>query len=228
MSTRVKVGWLVLVFLCGVGTASFFFISTADTDTRIVDLTFPTGGRMLLSAANNSLDAAEMLNTIYSDETGRGFLDNWLDEEGFYHYTDDLQLADALATKLCDPIVENDPSREMNRLREECAQRAQRLRDLAFEREVPFHYVAQPVNVGVPEDPPRRGRANACRPGRFHGRRVQLTNELTGSSIEVVVSGSYPCTPGRRTPDIQLNRADAMELFNVPLMQYQQAVAVIL
>ena len=59
------------------------------------------------------------------------------------------------------------------------------------------------------------------RPGRSSEQRGPASGR-----IEVVASGLYTCTGYSDYPDIQLNYADAKQLFQNPLDKYQQVVAV--
>ena len=107
---------------------------------------------------------------------------------------------------------------------------AQGLRALAAQRLVPFHYVGVPVRVGVQssdEHKPADGRANVCRESDFLGRQVELTVANSGAQLVVQATGSYVCTGFSVFPEIQLNPADARRLFGSTLLEYQDAVAVV-
>ena len=67
-----------------------------------------------------------------------------------------------------------------------------------------------------------------CDERGLRGRKVRLTNPLNNKSIEVEATGRYVCTGFDRVPDIQLHPTDANAIFDGPLGEYQEAVAVIL
>ena len=55
-----------------------------------------------------------------------------------------------------------------------------------------------------------------------------LTDPLSNNTIRVRASGSYECTGFSRYPDVQLGPDQARALFDRPLLQYQDAIAVAL
>ena len=156
----------------------------------------------------------------------------WLAGKDIFHITDP-RLSEALNKDLCASIPE-EPLTERMRIARVCAEKdiAKKLRLLSRRKAVPFHYTGKEVQVGIPSAPehqPQKGKANTCaEDDDLVGKRVQLTNPLNQKQLDVLASGYYPCSRVIRTPDIQLNPADADWLFDGPLRKYQDAIAVVL
>jgi hypothetical protein len=214
-----------------------------NPDTQSFTVTFPGGISLEMALSRAEISYSRLLFELFVAEPDSkdslnqeditiirvGVLE-WLRTNQHIYAVTDVALVVALEEYLCDPIP-REPLQERVRKQRECADRpvAGALRDLRDKARVPFHYVGIPVRVGVPDEGrPSEGRASVCGDSGMLGRRVELINQVSGQRIEVVASGSYTCTGFSRYPDIQLEPLDARNLFNVPLQEYQDAIAVII
>ena len=195
-----------------------------------VELTFPGGVQMKMDGSQ-PIAHNELLDKIYSKKFSRDGLMGWLAEKKIYSF-DDERLVTALENSLCSVPFPKKPIKQKADAEEECATKdvAARLRQLAEQKEVPFHYVGGLVTVGVPrrKDQPRLGTAHVCEEGEFRYKKIQLTNPENSQGITIQTYGKYPCTGYTGAPDIQLNFEDAQKIFPGPLDRHQTAVAVIL
>ena len=219
---------LVLGFVAGVLICLWW---SGGAESMEIEVTGPNGTTLHLAVEGFTLDQQALLNAIYKDDFARDGLMGWLSDKQIFK-TSDPSLADALNTELCEPIPPTPLSAQIEAARK-CAELpvALRLRELADQRDTPFHYIGRIVQVGIPENEmnrPPNSRANVCGEGGLHGRAVRLTNPLNNKSIEVEATGRYVCTGYDRVPDIQLNPTDAAAIFDGPRDEYQEAVAVVL
>ncbi len=219
-------GGLVL----GLIVATLFF-SRGDS-RRSLRVTVPTSDGPVsidLAAENDTVNQADVLNQLFTDEFSKPGMLAWLNKEGIYEIADP-DLATALVN-LCDRIP-SEPLKEMLAKQQECEAKpvVKALRELARTHSRPFHFVGREVDVGVPgkEVQPPEGRANTCSGGDFEGRNVELTNPINDKKVTVRATGTYLCTGVGRTAHIQLSEADAFKVFDGPLDKYEQAVAVVL
>ena len=202
-----------------------------DAEEQDISITGPFGVSINAGATNYTIDQEQLLTKLYGNEFMRGGLMEWLVSRSVFSLHDP-RLAQALNEHLCDEIPDT-PLRDKISAGQQCAERAvaQRLRELASRRQVPFHYVGIQIDIGIPADPehrPATGNANACQEGPFRGQRVELTDPTSGHRLEVLATGRYRCSGVGRAPNMQLNARDARILFNGPLQEYQPAIAVIL
>ena len=199
---------------------------------RALNVTLPEGDVKVADAMVDVDSVAvgheELLEGMFSEDASKDALMVWLAGKKIFSF-DDPRLAEVLENDLCAPVTGESPKARVAAA-EECASKdlAAALRKLSEQRKVPFHYVGTVVQVGVPstEDQPVAGRANVCRNSKFRTKKLELFNPQTSGRIEVVASGLYTCTGYSDYPDIQLNYADAKQLFRNPLDKYQQVVAV--
>lgn len=135
-----------------------------------------------------------------------------------------------IAAHACEPFPEGF-SAETILAKQRCADKlgVRRFRQLAQDHQPPFHYVGMLGDMGVPSSemqPPRAG-ANVCRLGELFGRRLQVANPESGTSVEVLAMGSYLCTGALKTPAMQLGYEDAKILFpHRPLAKTEQVLIV--
>ena len=200
--------------------------------TQSVNITFPGGIALEMDVSQPEIAHSALLTQLFSEEFTRDGVLGWLAREQQNFSISDERLVAALEESLCDPIP-NSPLSEKIEKGQECAAKsvAVALRRLQEEKRIPFHYIGVPVRVGVQADEASRplpGRANVCRESELLGRQVELFDPVSSNTIEVLASGSYPCTGFSRYPNVQLGPDQARQLFNRPLQEYQDAVAVAL
>lgn len=203
-----------------------------DPTTQSVNITFPGNFAFEMDVSEPEIAHSALLEQLFSEQFTRDGVIGWLATEQRMFRISDARLATALENELCDPIPDS-PLPERIEKGRECVARpvVSAIRQLQEERRVPFHYVGVPIQVGVQANQASRpfsDRANVCRESEFLGRRLELIDPISNQAIEVLASGSYPCTGFSRYPDVQLGPAQARELFNRPLLEYQDAVAVVL
>ena len=102
-----------------------------------------------------------------------------------------------------------------------------RLRNLARQSDPPFHLAGRIVRIGVPDNEPPVGTANACQNGEWYRRRIELANRLDGRTVIVFASGHYGRGVCVGTADLQLNAEDALSILDPPLDKFEEAVATI-
>lgn len=200
--------------------------------TRGLNVTIPEGDVKVADAKVDVSSVAvgheELLEGMFSEGALKDAVMAWLAGKKIFSF-DDPRLAEALENDLCAPIT-GESAKARVAAAEECASKdlAAGLRVLAEQRKVPFHYVGTVVKVGVPniEDQPVSGRANVCRNSKLRTKKLELFDPQTSGRTEVVASGLYTCAGYSDYPDIQLNYADAKQLFQNTLDKYQSAVAV--
>ena len=237
METKTS-GNLVKIFSVGLLVGAFVGVLTStslwwsgNAESMQINVTVPNGPSLNLTVEGFTLEQKALLDKIYGDDFARAGLIGWLLDKRIFE-TSNPSLVEALNTTLCDPIP-TAPLPDQIRAARQCAELpvALRLRELADQREIPFHYIGRIVQVGIPRNesnrPPNR-RANVCGEGELRGRMVRLTNPVNNRSLEVEATGWYRCTGYERVPDIQLNPIDARAIFDGPFSEYQEAVAVIL
>ncbi len=180
-----------------------------------------------MQADNMEIEHEALLDSMYTNDFTRGGLMAWLGSRQIFAAAD-LALVEAIATQVCEPIPENDREARL-RLGRECASKpvVAELRRRADRRATPFHYTADVVKFGVPNDRPPQGRAYACRNGVFWGRTVQLSSlDYNRRSVRVEVTGHYPCV-GPSVPHIQLSEEDAVSLVGGPTRRTEEALAIV-
>ena len=198
----------------------------SDPTQQEIAVTFP-GGAVKIDSSKPEIAHDKMLEEIFADEFAKGGLMDWLAGKDIFSFEDE-RLVEAIAGRLCASIPEQPLDQRIKAARA-CAEQpvARRLRQLAEQKRVPFHYVGSVVEVGFPpESQPGSGFAHVCMERELRDRRVELTNPRTLDRIEVQASGWYRCTSFSTVPDIQLNFSDARKLFPGPLDKFEKAVAV--
>ncbi len=202
----------------------------SNSSHRSISITLPDNTKIDLTAVENDLKFDSLYALIYEERAFRDALIARLADDHIYQISD-RRLPNALNNHLCTPIPE-EPLGEKIEKSKECADLpvASHLRLLADRRYIPFHYVGRQIKIGTPgkSDQPQPKRAHACRNSDFRDRTVELTNPLNSVSVTVRATGSYDCTGYSKYADIQLNAADAMELFGRPTDKYEDAIAVVL
>ena len=178
-------------------------------------LEFPGGNLVAINARHIQYD--QLLDSIYSDENSKNFLMAWLANKDIFHVEDD-RMASALQG-ICQDIPD-EPLNEKLKLSRKCAEEpiAAELRDMANNREIPFHFIGREIFVGVPNltDQPRVGSANYCRGSELVDREVQLLHPtITHRRIEITVDGGHyaTCSGFGDSAELQLHRSDAEQLF---------------
>ena len=199
-------------------------------EVQAVSITFPGGDPVDLDTSTPEIGHDALLERLFAGEARHAAVSDWLRGRDIYSLRDN-GLADAIGTRLCDPIPDRPLAQRTARARA-CAETGvvRGLRELAERRAIPFHHLGVTVRVGVPEERPPRGSAAVCEGSELQGQTVELTYGPTGDSLEVDASwGTYSCTEveGAEYPDIQLNPFDAFEIFPRPLARFHEAVAII-
>ena len=180
-----------------------------------------------MQADNMEIEHEALLDSMYMNNFTHGGLMEWLASRQIFAASDPA-LVEAIATHVCEPIPEDDRAARL-RLGGECASKpvVAELRRRVDRREPPFHYAADVVRFGVPDDRPPQGRAYACRNGVFWRRTVQLSNLKDNRRfVRVDVTGHYPCV-GPSTPHIQLSEEDAVSLVGGPTRRTEEALAIV-
>ena len=219
--------YIVLAFILGAIIGGNFFSGSAQ---RSLTVGLPDGTKIEMKAIAEDLTFDSLYSIIHGQRDFRDALTARLRDDSIFHIKD-LLLAYAVNENLCATIPDT-PLQEKIRVSEECASQpvAERLRDLAEKRKIPFHYVGVEVRIGTPsgESQPMPGRANACRNSEFRDRLIELTNPNRNITIQVRATGSYKCTGFTNYADIQISAEDARKLFGRPTSKFEEAVAVVL
>ena len=205
-----------LGFVVGAVVFSFADIQNVEID--------PSGGFNVTTRTPNDV---EYLQTVWEDADRRAILVSVLAERGLF-LADDIRVVEAI-TNICDPIP-TEPLDARLAASQACAEQPvpTRLRALARQGDPPFHPAGSIVRIGVPEDQPPIGTANACQNGAWYRRRIELANIRDGRTVIVFASGHYGrgvCGVG--TADLQLNTEDALAILDSPLDTFEEAVATI-
>ena len=211
---------------CGMALMGIIWFAMSGGSSR--QLKVSIGDATLeMQADDMEIKHEDLLDLTYEDSFARGGLMDWLASKQIFEATDP-KLVEAIATKVCAPIPEDDWAARL-RLGRDCASKpvVAELRRRADRRRVPFQYIGDIVTIGVPDTRPPQGRAYACRDGVFWRRTVRLTN-LNDSQrfVSVDVVGHYPCTDPT-APQIQLSEEDAVSLFGGPTRKIEQAEAIV-
>ena len=174
----------------------------------------------------------ENFQLVWGDEDRREIYMALLAREGVYT-TGDPRIVDAI-TNLCDPIPSEPLDAYLSAARD-CAEKPvpKLLRELAQQEKPPFHPAGSVVSIGVPDkaDQPPAGRANTCLNGVWYRRRVLLINPLNGRQATVHATGHYGqgiCGPVVGAADFQINKEDALSIFDGPINKFEEVVAVII
>jgi hypothetical protein len=188
-------------------------------------------GSLDFSVEGDGVDFEKVLNGMFSNTFYRAGALGWLEEKQKIVPLESDSLATKIETDLCDPFPDQPLDLKIRKKRECAAKPAVKgLRDLAFNRKRPFHYVGNVGRMGVPEltqNKPTKGYANACKPGDYYGKRLQIGNPENNAVVEVLANGPYACTDAANFPDIQLSPEDARTLFpNAKLGQTEPVVIV--
>jgi hypothetical protein len=213
---------------------AFLLRTPLNLTNTSLKITGPDGeGSLTLEMTGSGIDYKEVLEKLFSDTS---FLKpaaiGWLEQQQKIYPIDSMNLVNAVATQLCEPIPEQSLWELRIQKERECEEKpvVKQLRELARTKAMPFHYVGKVGAMGVPEDPqnqPKEQNANVCLNGEYYAKKLQVGNTHNDEVIEVQAFGSYVCTPAYRFPDIQLNPIDAKKLFkNIPLQKLQEVVIV--
>lgn len=203
---------------------------TRDSKTASMTVALPGGGTVGVETEGRD-DYATALERIFADKATRGKAVAWLESHGDVFSPNSERLADAVARHACESIPPG-VTPEAMKAKRDCAERpgVRRFRELAMNHEVPFHYVGVIGDMGVPAgaaNKPARGSANVCKPGDFHGKRLQVASMDGERQIEVNATGYYLCTDAIPAPNIQLSPEDALTLFpNGALSKREQVIVV--
>ena len=181
-----------------------------------------------MQTENTEIKHEALLEPTYNNDCARAGLVQWLASKQTFRGSD-AKLVNVIVNTVGQPSSEDDREASLG-IDRECSEKpaVAELRRRADTRRSPFHFVGAKVRVvGVPDERPPRGRADACRDGEFWRRTVRLT--YPGDSqrlIQVEFTGHYPCTDPT-APDIQLTEEDAISLFGGPTRQFEEAVAAV-
>jgi len=224
--------WTLIPTALFVGLAVWAINSPVENPSaQEVTIAFPGGGKIHVRSERETLNFEALMTKLFSEDYSRNGLLGWLRDRKHLYSLETTELAEALKTKLCDPIP-LEPLEERLAKAADCASKpaVDALRRLSSERVVPFHYVGLRVRAGIQAASPHRpgkGRVNVCRTGRYVAQRLQIIDPITNRVIEVQAGGTYECTVGE-FPDIQLDPEDANELFGRPAGRFENAIAVVL
>ena len=219
---------LGLAGVAAIGVLVFLGLPS-DPTRQAVKITFPGGGELEMDVSRPEIDHASLLERLFSEQFTRDGVLGWLAEQGVLSIQD-ARLVSTLESELCEEIPRAPIDARLQKA-SECASNpvAHGLRTLAEHRKVPFHYVGLQVRVGVQADTrsrPGKGKANVCRESDLLGKEFELTDLASGRNLILQASGYYNCTGYSRYPEVQLDPADARDLFRRPLREYERAVAV--
>lgn len=221
-----EIGILIWAILATIAVIVLFLRQPGMVASNI-RLMFPNGSGLEMQMERET-PYETILDSMYAHDFARFGLMGWLADKGIFHFSDAM-LVDSIHSGLCDTIPSEPIDKKMKSSRE-CADQpiAQGLRSLANDKQVPFHYLGIAVKVGFPPKGSRPivGRANVCKTSPLRGMNVRVINLRTSNSTEVFASGIYTCTGFDRFPDIQLHVEDAEEIFDGPLQEYEDAIAV--
>lgn len=212
---------------CGMALMGIIWFAMSADSSRLLKVSIGEA-TLEMQADNMEIQHEELLDLTYEDRFARGGLMAWLVSKQIFEAADP-ELVEAIATKVCEPVPEDDDWEERLRLGRDCASRpvVAELRRRADRRRTPFHYIGDIVTIGVPDNRPPQGRAYACRDGVFWRRTVRLTNLNDNQrSVSVEVTGHYPCTDPT-APQIQLSEEDAISLFGGPTRKIERAEAIV-
>ena len=227
MPDKTTIAWVSVGLAVGFAAGFLFCWKNKGASRQMVDLTFPGGVALKMDVSQPEIAHDKLLEKIYSEQFSRDGLIGWLAGKDIFHFADP-RLADALNKNLCDPFPTGSVDQRIKAAKA-CADQAvaERLRDLAEAKKIPFHYVGSLVKVGFPPDSqPNVGYVQVCMERELRDKQLELINPRNNNRIEVQASGWYPCTSYSTAPDIQLNFTDARKLFMGPLSKYENAVAV--
>jgi hypothetical protein len=231
---KANAGWLSAGLVGGFAAGFLACLAFANAGpTNVTDLKLklvaPGGAQIELDSTGEGVDYKDVLEHMFAHDLFRPGVVGWLAEQHRMYPVESETVVSAIKTKLCpgDP-----PTDWVERVqwRQECASKptVSGLRELADQRQVPFHYIGIVGSMGVPSAPhqPAEGRANVCREGPLHGKRVQVQNPVNGQLVHVEALGYYFCVSDG-FPTIQLNPSDAGALFpDRPLQRLEQVVIV--
>ena len=210
----------------GMALMGIIWFAMSDDSSRLLKVSIGEA-TLEMQADNMEIKHEELLELTYTDSFARGGLMDWLASKQIFEAADP-ELVEAITTKVCAPIPEDDLEARL-RLGRDCANKpvVAELRRRADRRRTPFHYIGDIVTIGVPDARPPQGRAYACRDGVFWRRNVRLTNMNDNQRfVSVDVTGHYPCADPT-APQIQLSAEDAVSLFGGPTQKYEQAEAIV-
>lgn len=212
---------------CGMALMGVIWFAMSADNSKLLKVSIGDA-TLEMQADNMEIEHEVLLDSMYTNDFTRGGLMAWLASRQVFAAADPA-LVEAIATRVCEPIPEDDREARL-RLGRECASRpvVAELRRRADHRETPFHYTGDIVRIGVPDARPPQGKAFACRDGVFWRRSVRLTN-LNDNQRFVrveVTAGHYPCVDPT-APQIQLSEEDAVSLFGGPTRRIERAEAIV-
>lgn len=224
--------WVTVVaFVLLAGVAGWMGRAAVENPTeQRFRIEFADLGSVSIETRGGAIDYRTLLEKLFQDQFSRDGALGWLKERQKLYALTDPTLANALQTRLCEPIPDQPLTERMTRARV-CADQpvASALRRIARDHAIPFHYVAIEARVGVQQSArhrPGAGRANVCRTGPLVGQRFQVIDESTRETIEVEAAGVYDCAVPDQFPDVQLDPDDATRLFQRPTARVERALVV--
>ncbi len=220
--------WKHIIYsgFCGMVVVGIAWFVSSDDSSRQFKISF-RGAALEMQAENMEVDHEALLDSMYTHEFSRGGLMAWLENKQIFASADP-SLVESIANHVCGRIPEDDREERLRRGKE-CANEpvVAELRRLADSRDPPFHYAADVVKFGVPDDRPKPGTAYVCRNGIFWRKTVRLSN-LDDSSrfVRVEVAGHYPCVDPS-APQIQISEEDAVLLIGGPIRRTEEVLAIV-
>lgn len=221
-------------FLAGLvlGVAGFWMVGLASSPNPGqggLEVRGPGGSSIRFEYATEGVDYLKILEDMFRHALFRPGVEGWLREQHKIYPIESETVVTAIRTELC-PGAEPTDWAERFEWRRVCAEKptVSSLRGLADGRQVPFHYLGRLGTMGIPSSPYTlpRGRANVCRNGPFHGKRLQVQNPLSDDAVEVDAHGYYVCATDN-FPDIQLSPDDASSLFSArPLARLENVLII--
>jgi hypothetical protein len=160
-----------------------------------------------------------LMSRVFEEEESRASALEWLRRrQGLFHF-DDPTLADTLAAIVPSRIRAESGSALMEEARRtnELIDRhpaLKELRDRALSQKPPFHPVAMPIRVGLPEDAahhPRPCTMSVVRGGPLERRRILLKNHQ--NTRELILYGKGGITDPAASVDVHLNGDQVQYLF---------------
>lgn len=222
MSDKVKIRVLAILTILLIVIVLVIVIQP-DEATIEVDV---EGKKIKFDAKKDLKDHGAMLTKIFETDFSNSAAKVWLNKYQKMFSLSDNDEFTANLQELCDDHADDRCLGNPN---------VKRLRNLSDNNQPPFHHVFDEVKVGVQDEKrhrPSNGHANACANGPYENKYIVLLNPKKEKikDAKFYVSGRYRCVKGgsKTYPDLQLNKDDAVRLFERVINTTVEAEAAIL
>jgi hypothetical protein len=227
---------VILGVILGVVTGALGLKALSGSSSTNIEMKIPGGGSLQLNAKKDFKDPATVLSALFAQDSSRQAAIDWLKSKEQMFAVSDPDLVSALQS-LCPgklPGGASEPFQARQARLSKCLDvpALKRLRYIAEHHRAPFEYIGQDVRIGIPankSDQPDPNKASVCRNGDFANMEIELSDPVSKGSIQVTATGSYLCTGYTDYAQVQLNTAEAWDLFHRTVVgKYEKAVAVII